>query len=139
MRLLAIFLIAGALSACVTPQPNPWDSIEVVSQPATKPLDCGGFPYPSEVIGESIVYDNSGANALEAYRACSEANEDIAAEHAQQIDQLHIATKGLVEAGQAQRRIADMRQQILEEERRHWFFERIGYWAGFLIIGAATL
>ena len=134
--LLLLILLGGCASG---PPENPWDGIEVQSKPAATPVDCGRFPMPSEVIGESIVYTNSGANDLEAYRQCSEANRGIASEHAQQIDQLHIATRGLVEAGQAQRRVADLRQQILQEERRHWFWERLSYWAGFIVIGVATL
>ena len=72
------------------------------------------MPRPDEVIGQSIVYETAGA--LEAYRVCSEANEAIAAEHVQQIGQLKLARKGLTEAGQAQRNIADMRQEMLADD-----------------------
>ena len=79
-----------------------------------------------------IVYDVDGVNALEAYRTCSEANQTIASENALQVDQLKIARKGLTEAGQAQRNIADMRQQMLEDERRHHLIQSVGYWVVML-------
>ena len=138
MSRLLICLIAGAIfSGCATQTPNPWTGIEVSSKAAATPVDCGRFPLPSDVVGTGIVYDNAAANDLEAYRACSEANKGIAAEHAQQIDQLHIATRGLVEAGKAQRNIADMRAEMLSDERRHHFFSTIGYWVVILGLGVA--
>ncbi len=84
---------------------------------------------------DSVTFDLDGANAISAYIVTSEANTGIAYEHSEQIDDLRVATKALVDAGKAQRRVADLRKEILEEERRHWFWEKTGYWAGFLIIG----
>lgn len=137
MSLLLIFWLAG-LSGCATaPTANPWDGLTVEIEAATTPLDCGKFPLPDEVDGNVLVYSNNGANALEDYRKCSEANQGIATEHAAQIDQLKIARKGLVEAGQSQRRIADMKQEMLEDERQHHFWQSLGYWA--LIAGSIAL
>ena len=98
MRALLIFCLAG-LSACATVQENPWEGLTVDTKPATEPLDCGRFPLPAEVVGETIIYDNSGTNALEDYRTCSEANEAIVSEHAAQIAELKVVRKALVEAG----------------------------------------
>ena len=133
MRMLLTFLLVGVLSGCATQSPNPWVELETDVSPATQPLNCV-MPLPDEVVGQSIVYTT--AHALEAYRVCSEANEAIAQEHALQIGQLKLARKGLVEAGQSQRAIADMRKEMLEDERRHNFFEKIGYW--IVIIGMGT-
>ena len=133
MKILALFLISLSLASCATPTPNPWVGLDVDLSPAVTPLDCGSFPLPSEAIETHVVYDKSGLNDLNAYRICSEANEAIAGEHALQIGQLKIARKGLVEAGQAQRHIADMREQMLKDERRHNFFQSIGLYA--VIIG----
>ena len=88
---------------------------------------------------EGITYSVQGVNELEAYRLTAEANTTIAAAHAEQIEALRKGIEGLVSAGKAQRRIADMRQEILEEERKHWMFERLGYWAGYILIGASLL
>jgi hypothetical protein len=92
------------------------------------------MPLPDEVVGQSIVYET--AHALEAYRVCSEANEALVAEHAAQIQQLKVARLNLTEAGQAQRHIADMRQEMLQDERQHHFWSSIGYWA--VIVGLAV-
>jgi len=89
------------------------------------------------MVEEGIVYSVDGVNKLEAYRTCSEANEVIGSEHAAQIGQLKLARKGLVEAGQAQRRIADMKQTMLDDERKHHFWQSLGYWV--LIGGAIAL
>ena len=135
---LAISLILGALlSGCATVPNNPWQGLDVDTSPATTPLDCGTFPFPSETYPTHVVYDKSGLNDLDAYRTCSEANEGIAIEHALQIHQLKLARKGLTEAGQAQRRIADMKQEMLDDERKHNFFEKIGLYVVIIGMGIA--
>ncbi len=128
----AMIILALLLSGCATTTPDPWQGLDVTLSPATAPLHCV-MPLPDEVIGQSIVYTTS--HALEAYRVCSEANEAIVLQHALQIGQLKLARKGLTEAGQAQRRIADMRQTMLDDERRHNFFQSIGLYV--VIIGLA--
>ena len=137
MRILVCFLIVGVLSGGATSTTNPWKDLTMDTSAAVGPRDCHRFPLPSSFTIDTIVYDESGANALEAYRACAEDNKDLVIEHAAQIRQLKIARKGLTEAGIAQRNISDMRQEILEQERRHWLFERIGY--VILTIGAIAL
>lgn len=134
MRLLPIFLLVGVLSGCATEPVNPWLGATVETDPATTPLDCGKWPLPSEVTTTGdVVYDNAGLNDLDDYRTCAEANHGIVGEHAAQIGQLKVARKALVEAGQAQRNIATMRAEMLEEERRHNFWTNIGQW--ILIVG----
>ena len=130
MRMLLTFLLAGGLSACTTVAPNPWADLDTDIAPAVPPLHCV-MPLPDAVVGQSITYET--ASALEAYRVCSEANEAIAKEHVAQIGQLKIARKGLTEAGQAQRNIASMKEEMLQDERKHNFFTSIGYW--IVIIG----
>jgi len=135
---LATFCLLGLLiSGCVTSTPNPWTDLDVDLSPATIPLDCGKFPLPAEVYNTHVVYDKVGLNDLDAYRTCSEANESIITEHALQIGQLKLARKGLVEAGQAQRNIADMRQTMLEDERKHHLFQSVGYWIAIIGLGTA--
>ncbi len=130
------FLISLSLvlSGCATTTPNPWIGLDVSLEAATTPIDCGSFPLPSESTETHVVYDKSGLNALNAYRQCSEVNEAIAGEHVLQIGQLKIARKGLVEAGQAQRRISDMRQEMLKEERLSHLISTVG-WAAIAIAG----
>jgi len=136
MRTLVLCLIAG-LSSCASQPPNPWESIDVPRGTITQPIELGKFPLPSQTRVENILYDTQGVNDLEAYRLTAEANTAIATAHAEQIEALRKGIEGLVEAGKAQRRIADMRQEILEEERRHWMFEKVGYWFAIIGLGLA--
>jgi len=137
MRILILSLISFALASCATPAPNPWLGLDTGTEAAATPLDCGSFPLPTEVTDTYVVYDKAGLNDLNAYRQCSEANEGIAGEHALQIGQLKIARKGLVEAGLAQRHIADMREEMLKDERQHHFFQSIGLYAVIIGMGFA--
>lgn len=135
MKTLLIFLIsfAALLSGCATEAPARWDGLDVDMSAATTPLDCGGFPAPTE----GAVYDKAGFNDLNEYRKCSEDNEAIAAALAAEVDQLKISRKGLTEAGQAQENIAAMRLEMLEDERRHNLFTSVGYWIVIIALGAA--
>jgi hypothetical protein len=137
MKKFLTFLIAGSLSACVTAPPeNPWDDLTVETDPAATPVDCGQFPAPTSATGTEIAYDQAGVNELEAYRVCSEANAAIADEHAAQIGELKTSRAALVEAGQSQRNIAEMRQEMLQDERQHHFWQSLGYWV--IIIAAVA-
>ena len=140
MRKLLTFLIIGAsLSAgcATTPPDSPWDGLTVETGRAAPALDCGPFPFPTRASEAEIVYDQEGVNALEAYRICAEANQANVDEHAAQIQELKIARKALVEAGQAQRNIADFRQEMLEDERRHHMWQSVGYWIAIIGMGFA--
>ncbi len=138
MNRLLILLIIGSISGCATSPPeSPWEGLTVDTRPAVASLDCGPFPLPTRATAVEIVYDEAGVNALEVYRVCSEANQDNVDEHAAQIMQLKVARNALVDAGKAQRNIADMRAEMLEDERRHHFLQSVGYFV--LIIGAIAL
>ncbi len=100
---------------------------------STRHMDMTQLSYD----GDEVVYDKASLNDLNAYRVCSEANEAIAGEHALQIGQLKLARKGLTEAGRAQRNIADMREEMLRDERRHNFFQSIGLYAVIVGMGFA--
>jgi len=137
MRLLLMCLILGVSSCATAPPESPWDGLDTETTTAARSLDCGPFPLPSGATDDAISYDMAGVNALDAYRVCSETNEANVDEHAAQIGQLKIVRKGLTEAGQAQRRIAEMKQEMLEDERRHHFWQSLGYWV--LIVGTVAL
>lgn len=132
-------LIAGALvSGCAAKQPDPWQSLTADHQPAARPLSIGSFPHPDEANDNRIVYERDGVVALEIYRQTAEANTAMATEHADRIDAQSKAIGHLIDAGRGQRRVADLRQEILEEERRHWFWERSSYWVALLVLGVAA-
>ena len=129
---MALFLLG-----CASQPPNPWESIEVPRGTITQTIELGKFTLPSQSDSRRVVYDVEGVNALETYRLKAEGNTAIAAAHAQQIEALRKGIDGLVEAGKAQRRITDMRQEIIDSERRHHFWQSLGYWV--LIVGAVAL
>jgi hypothetical protein len=132
-------LITGALlSGCSVNQVDPWNSLATDRQPSERPLPLGSFPFPDEVHDDRIVYRQAGVEALEIYREAAEANTAIAERHADQVDEYAKAVDHLVDAGRGQKRIADLRQEILEEERRHWFWERTSYWVALLVLGVAA-
>lgn len=135
--LTCLMLFAVALSGCAsTPTPNPWDGLTTETEPAVSSLDCGSFPLPSDATETSVTYDIGGLNALNAYRVCSEANEANVDEHALQIGQLKLARKGLTEAGQAQHNISLMFKEMMEEERKNNFWQKLG-WAAIALAGVA--
>ena len=138
MRILLTFLLVGVISGCVSAPPeNPWADLTVETDPAVVSLDCGSFPLPGEVVGNAIVYDLQGTNDLEAYRVCAEANQGIADQNAAQVDDLKQVRASLTSAGAHQRNIAQMRLEMLEDERQHNFWTTIGYWAVIIGLGAA--
>ena len=135
-------LVAGAsLSGCATtPTPDPWATVEVDESPAQQPVRLPEWPQEASSTEDEVTFDLSGARALAAYRIAGEGNTELAEEHAAQIDDLRRAAATLVETGQAQRRVADLRLEILEEERRHHFIEKISLYALALLgLGAAAL
>ena len=99
MKAWLTLLIAGAfLTGCATtPTPDPWADVDAASEPAQRPLHQGGFPLPSDVEPDRVIYDQDGVRHLEEYRTIAEGNYAIALEHAQQIDQLRDAAGHLVE------------------------------------------
>jgi len=144
MKKWLIFWIAGlSLSACASaPDPNPWDEQVTETEPATRSVDCGRFPMPTEVREENgqivaITYNAEKTNDLERYRQCMGDNAGIADDNALTIDELKIVRKALVRAGAAQYNIAEMRETMLEDERKHHLWKSLGYWV--LILGAVAL
>lgn len=115
-----------ALSSCASVPVNPWDGIEAPSEAIESPLPCAELPAPQ-------AFDDIGKGRIQAMRECAVANYDIASEHVIQIQHMRESVGHLTEAGQAQYRIAQMKQEMLEDERRHNFWTSIGYW--FVIIG----
>lgn len=132
-HILILLLLAGCAAAPV----NPWDTVEVPTEPAITPLDCSEWPLPVDFTDTSLAFDLDGARLLDAYRACAEANAVIASENAKALDKTNEAVRDLVDAGQAQRRIAEMRAEMLDDERKHHFWQSIGYYVVIIGLGLA--
>ena len=141
--LLIFSLSLSLVASCASTPPDNWSDIDVETEAAVTPIDCGGFPMPSDVIKDDEgnvtdgIYDKPAMNLLNDYRECSEANEGIANENALQVNQLKISRKGLTEAGAAQESISNMRQTMIEDERKHHFWSSIGQWALIIALGSA--
>ncbi len=141
LTLLAVGASLSLASCATTPAPDPWATVEVDQTPAAVPAKLPEWPQETSFTEDEVSFDLSGARALEAYRIAGEGNTELAEEHAAQIDDLKDAAQILVETGKAQRRVAELRKEILEEERRHHAIEKLGYYMGMLLViaGAAIL
>lgn len=138
MNRLLIFLIAGlSLSGCVTQPQSPWADIEVPRGTSQQPLDCPKLPQPAEFTEDSVTFTADQLRQIDAYKACAEANAEIARLHARQLDARKQAESALVAAGQAQWVLTQTHKEILQQERSHWLWERAAYWVGLaLALGA---
>jgi acyl CoA:acetate/3-ketoacid CoA transferase len=92
------------------------------------------WPAPIGETADTVSFDLDGATALLEFQITAEGNTGIAEAHAAQIVQLQVALAGLLEAGMAQRRVSDLRLEILQEERRQHTIEKVGLYA--LLIAA---
>jgi len=129
-----LFLAGG----CATPTPNPWDGIET-STTAVQPSELARWPEPTSFGEDAVTFDLAGAKALTEFKVAAEANTVIAAENAAQVDQLNVAVTNLAQAGAAQKRLTDMSNEILKEERTRHMYERITYWGLLILFGAAAV
>jgi len=129
-------LTVGVLTGCATTEVNPWESIEVPREAAQQPVQPPTWPIPATFDDEGATFTLEQLRVLDVFREISDANLAIAREHAAQIEVLQDALAALVEAGQAQRVVADMRSQMLEEERKHNAVEKVGLW--ILVLGLAA-
>lgn len=134
MNRLLIFLIAGlSLSGCVTQPQSPWADIEIPQEASQQPVDCPRLPVPAEFTEDGGMLTASQFRQIDAYRECAEANAELVRLHARQLDARKQAESAIVAAGQAQWVLTQTHKEILEQERAHWFWERIAYWAGLAL------
>ena len=107
---------------------------------AAEPVPLDGiqdWPVPTEITETTITFDIAGASMLEDYRIIGAGNTETAGELSQQVVQLQIEANHLANAGRGQRVISDMRKEILEEERKKHFWEKVGLYAGMLLLLAS--
>lgn len=98
------------------------------------------WPEPVSETDETVTFDLDGATALLKFQTTAEGNTKIAKAHAAQIVELQHALAGMLEAGRAQRRVSDLRLEILQEERRQHVIEKVGLYVLMIAtIGVAAL
>jgi len=127
------------LVGCATnTSPNPWDDLQVSADPAQRAVTLPEWPAPVSFTSDTVTFDLDGAKSLERFQIVAEGNTDIAEANADEIDALNRAAAALIEAGQRQRALTELQREILEDERRRHFIEKVGYWFGFAVIIAAA-
>ena len=131
---------ASLSSGCATaPSPDPWSDLEASVAPAQQPVSLPEWPQETSSTPDTVSYDLDAVRQMLAHRVTAQGNYEIAAANADQIDELNKAAGHLIEAGRAQRRVSDLRLEILMEERRHHAIEKAALWGGMiLVIGAAA-
>ena len=137
---LILCLVGSSLTGCATaPDENVWIGIDVPADPAVRPDPLPDRPIPLIRDG-GLLFTGDQIRALEEYFILAESAEDIAHANADQIDELRKAAAALVDAGEAQFKVAAIRRQIIEEERRQHTFEKVGLYGIILaVIGVAAL
>ena len=126
-----ILLITGvSLAGCSAqpPLPDPFEGLRVEVGAAT-PVPVPDWPAPMEFTEGTVTFDLEGARRLEAYREVSLANHEIAEANAVSTIEMQRAFNAAVDMGSEQRRIAELRQQIINQERQHHFWEKVTAYA----------
>ena len=139
MKTWRVLCLVGVLAGCATEPYDYWSDIEVSQEQLAEPINLPQFPEPIGHTETEVCFDLQGARNLTDYKTSSEANEIIALEHTQALQACKNAGEALVRAGRAQHELTEIYRRILHEERKHWMYERTGYWALILGIGLATI
>lgn len=75
-------MLSGIRSPSQTPPESRWTGLSTETDSVPGAVDCGHFPAPDELTDAFMIYSEDGVNNLEAYRACSEANQGNADDYA---------------------------------------------------------
>lgn len=144
-RLIALLMAAAATAGCaVTPEPrtNPWLALDPPpAAPAAEPVELPAWPRVEfvDVDGRELAaFDLEGFRALERIRVAAEGNTAIAGAHADQVGALHRQNAALIDAGAAEHELAEIRGQLLAEERRARLWDRLQHWAVLALLGVAA-
>lgn len=133
-----------ALLGCYAPlaRENPWEGLRRASDGVVEPLPLPDLPTPIvlERDGQELVaFDGEGRRSLLELVEVAEANTQIADELRSALQEQDTAYNALVDAGAAEYRLSEMREEMLREERRARFVERIGHWVLIGVLGVASL
>lgn len=139
MRIWTLLLIGLILAGCgSSPRvelPN-WEIAERTPTEVADPLDLPdlcAIPWPVDSV--------DCWSRLDQYDIASSANVDIAMSNAEALRQTELAYDRMITAGKLQNELAQLRQELLEEERRQreldkWWYRGI-ILAGLIAIGVA--
>ena len=124
MRIWQAFLLIGILTVCSsTPVTLPsWD-IPPAATEAQQPLSLPERPVATLSASGKAEFSKEGMNQLRRYTTASEANFEIAKANAAALEAQSRAYNALIDAGKMQRQVAEIRQELLEAERRDHFID----------------
>jgi len=139
MRTWPLFLLIGILTGCSsTPVSLPsWDIPEATEE-AQQPLELPVRPQATLSATGMAEFSQEGMLQLQRYVAASEANFAIARANAQALEAQSRAYNALIQAGQLQRQVAEIRQELLEIERRDHFID-VWFHRGIIVLGAVAV
>jgi len=133
-RAFSHLLILPLLLACAT---NPvtlpdWD-IEKASIEAQSPLTLPVLPQAG-ISGDLATFDKAAMEQLQRYVITSEGNVEIAQANAEALKSQSQAYNSLIDAGRMQQQISQIRQQLLDEEKKAHFVDNLWH-RGVIILG----
>jgi len=139
MRIWPLFLILGTLSGCAnTPVSLPsWD-IPQATEEAQQPLELPVRPQATLSETGMAEFSQEGMLQLQRYAAASEANFAIARANAQALEAQSRAYNALIDAGELQRQVAEIRAELLELERRDHFID-VWFHRGVIVLGLVAV
>ncbi len=140
MRTWPLFLILGTtLAGCgSTPISLPvWDIAEA-AEAAQQPLELPLRPVATLSETGRAEFSRDGMLQLQRYVDASEANFAIARANAQALEAQSRAYNALIDAGKSQRQIAEIRQELLELERRDHFIDVWFHRGVIVLMGVAV-
>ena len=129
--LLGLSLTSGCASEPV--QLPDWNIVPA-QETAQYPLGQPERPVAASSTGTTITFDEAGIRALEAQHEAAVANHAIATANAQALEAQSRAYNSLIEAGQYQQQIAEIRQELLDIERRNHFVDN-WFYRGLIALG----
>ena len=142
MRNYPIVMALLCLSGCSSfePRDNPWADVEQIPETAPTPAHIlPEFPeFGTSADGLITITPAEGRDLLLLIEA-SEGNVEILENHAAQIVELRVSHNALARAGQHEYELAELRAQIIDEERRARIWDQITSWVIIAILGVAVV
>lgn len=135
MRICATFLILGVLTACSsTPLELPTCQIPETSLDTQQPLTLPELPVEVSSTESTATFDVAGMQQLKRYRIASEANSAIASANADALAARNESTNALIECSEGQEHWSQIREEMLEQERRDHFIDN-WFYRGVIALG----
>ncbi len=119
-------MLIGTLIGCTTvpPRDSPWVNIEPATGDVTQPRALSDLPNLIDT-GSGIQMTYEGFDELERYMVISEGNLVTARNNTIALEEMRQGYNNMVEAGQAEFELGELRLQMLAEERSARLWDKI--------------